>query len=65
MDVRGLHFALQSQIQAEMDAMFALVIVAFNSRRRVGCARGIPSRLFHSFFLSFGRQIMGLCLLPS
>ena len=50
MYVRGLHLALQFQIQAEMDAMFALVIAAFNSRRRVGCARGIPSRLFIVFF---------------
>ena len=49
MDVGGLHLALQFQIQAEMDAMNALVIAVFISRRIVGCARGIPSRLFHSF----------------
>ena len=36
MDDRGLHLALQSQIQAEMDAMLALVSSALNSRRRMG-----------------------------
>ena len=46
MDVRGLHFALQFQFQAEIDVMLALVIAALNSRRRIECARGIPSILF-------------------
>ena len=41
-----LHHALQFQIQAEMDAMLALVIAAFYSRRKVGCARGIPTNPF-------------------
>ena len=54
MDVRGLHLALQFQIQTEMNAMLALVIAAFKSRRRVGCARGILSRLFHIFFSAWG-----------
>ena len=48
MDVRCLHLALQFQIQTEMDVLLAFVIAALYSRRRVGCARGIPSRLFHS-----------------
>ena len=43
MDVRGIHHAL-FQIQTEMDIMLAFVIAALYSRRRVGCARGIPSR---------------------
>ena len=46
MDVRGIHLALQFQIQAVMDTMLGIVIAAFYSRSRVGCARGIPSILF-------------------
>ena len=65
MDVRGLHLGLKFQIQAEMDAMLALVIAAFYSPRRVGFASGIPSRLFHSFFSQFGAAERGLCLHPN
>ena len=65
MDVRGLHLALQFQIQAVMDAMLALVIAAFNSRRRVGCAGGIPLSLLHSFFYQLGAADRGLCLHPN
>ena len=57
MDVRGIHLALQFQIQAEMDGMFALVIAAF-------IVGGIPSRLFHSFLSQLVVADRGLCLYP-
>ena len=48
MDVKALHLAFQFQIQAEMDDMHALVIAAFNSRRRM---------VFIVFFSAwYGRQ---------
>jgi len=57
MDVRGLHRSFQSQILAEMDARLALVIAAFNSRRRVECTGSSLRDFFINIFLSLRRQI--------
>ena len=55
MDVKALHLAFQFQIQAEMDDMHALVIAAFNSRRR----------MVFIVFSQLGTADRGLCLHPN